>query len=136
MALTAKGDFTIVNALGLHARAAAQLVKLANRFQSDIFIVKDGVLIAPPKTHLMLPGITYDVIIELAEQHKQPLVVREISEAELRAADEVWMTSSTKEILAIATLDGKPVGTGKPGPYAEQMWQWYQDFKNTVMRKG
>ena len=103
---------------------------------SNIFIVKDGVLIAPPKTHLMLPGITYDVIIELAEQHKQPLVVREISEAELRAADEVWMTSSTKEILAIATLDGKPVGTGKPGPYAEQMWQWYQDFKNTVMRKG
>ena len=103
---------------------------------SNIFIVKDGVLIAPPKTHLMLPGITYDVIIELAEQHQQPLVVREISEAELRAADEVWMTSSTKEILAIATLDGKPVGTGKPGPYAEQMWQWYQDFKNTVMRKG
>ncbi len=103
---------------------------------SNIFIVKDGMLIAPPKTHLMLPGITYDVIIELAEQHQQPLVVREISEAELRAADEVWMTSSTKEILAIATLDGKPVGTGKPGPYAEQMWQWYQDFKNTVMRKG
>ena len=61
---------------------------------------------------------------------------RENREAELRAADEVWMTSSTKEILAIATLDGKPVGTGKPGPYAEQMWQWYQDFKNTVMRKG
>jgi D-alanine transaminase len=103
---------------------------------SNIFIVKDGVLIAPPKTHLMLPGITYDVILELAEQHQQPLVVREISEAELRAADEVWMTSSTKEILAITTLDGKPVGTGKPGPYAEQMWQWYQDFKNTVMRKG
>ena len=103
---------------------------------SNIFIVKDGVLIAPPKTHLMLPGITYDVILELAEQHQQPLVVREISEAELRAADEVWMTSSTKEILAITTLDGKPVGTGTPGPYAAQMWQWYQDFKNTVMRKG
>lgn len=103
---------------------------------SNIFIVKDGVLIAPPKTHLMLPGITYDVILELAEQHQQPLVVREISEAELRAADEVWMTSSTKEILAITTLDGKPVGTGTPGPYAVQMWQWYQDFKNTVMRKG
>ena len=103
---------------------------------SNVFIVKDGVLIAPPKTHLMLPGITYDVILELAEQHQQPLVVREISEAELRAADEVWMTSSTKEILAITTLDGKPVGTGTPGPYAAQMWQWYQDFKNTVMRKG
>jgi D-alanine transaminase len=103
---------------------------------SNIFIVKDGVLLAPPKTHLMLPGITYDVILELAEQHQQPLVVREITETELRSADEVWMTSSTKEILAITTLDGQPVGSGQPGPYAEQMWQWYQDFKNTVMRKG
>ena len=103
---------------------------------SNIFIVKNGVLIAPPKTHLMLPGITYDVILELAATHKQALEVREISEAELRAADEVWMTSSTKEILAITTLDGTPVGTGQPGPFGEQMWQWYQDFKNTVMRKG
>lgn len=103
---------------------------------SNIFIVKDGVLIAPPKTHLMLPGITYDVILELAEMHRQAHEVREISEAELRAADEVWMTSSTKEILAITALDGQPIGNGQPGPYGERMWQWYQDFKNTVMRKG
>lgn len=103
---------------------------------SNIFIVKDSVMIAPPKTHLMLPGITYDVILELAETHRQAHEVREISEAELRAADEVWMTSSTKEILAITTLDGQPVGTGNPGPFGKQMWQWYQDFKNTVMRKG
>ncbi len=103
---------------------------------SNIFIVKNGVLITPPKTHLMLPGITYDVILELAATHRQPHEVREISDAELRAADEVWMTSSTKEILAITRLDGQPVGTGRPGPYGEQMWQWYQDFKNTVMRKG
>lgn len=107
---------------------------------SNIFVVKDGVLLAPPKTNLMLPGITYDVILELAATHRQPLVVREITEAELHTADEVWMTSSTKEILAITTLDGQPVGNGstagKPGPFGEQMWQWYQDFKNTVMRKG
>lgn len=103
---------------------------------SNIFIVKDGVMIAPPKTHLMLPGITYDVILELAETHRQAHEVREINEAELRAADEVWMTSSTKEILAITTLDGRPIGNGQPGPYGERMWQWYQDFKNTVMRKG
>lgn len=103
---------------------------------SNIFVVKDGLLLAPPKTQLMLPGITYDVILELAKQHQQPLEVREISETELRAADEVWMTSSTKEVLAITTLDGVPVGNGKPGPVGERMWQWYQDFKNTVMRKG
>lgn len=107
---------------------------------SNVFVVRDGVLLAPPKTQLMLPGITYDVILELAERHGQPLEIREIGEAELRAADEVWMTSSTKEVLAITTLDGKPVGNGpnagKPGPVGERMWQWYQDFKNTVMRKG
>ena len=103
---------------------------------SNIFVVKNGVLLAPPKTQLMLPGITYDLVLELAECHGQPLEVREISEMELRSADEVWMTSSTKEILAITTLDGTPVGTGRPGPYGEQMFQWYQIFKNTVMRKG
>ena len=103
---------------------------------SNIFVVKDGVLLAPPKTHLMLPGITYDVVLELAHSHGQRLEIREIGENELRSADEVWMTSSTKEILAITTLDGAPVGTGQPGPVGEQMWQWYQDFKNTVMRKG
>lgn len=103
---------------------------------SNIFIVKDGVLCAPPKTQLILPGITYDVILELAEAHGQPVKIGEIEETELRNADEVWMTSSTKEILAITTLDGLPIGTGKPGPLGEQMWQWYQDFKNTVMRKG
>jgi len=103
---------------------------------SNIFVVKAGVLLAPPKTHLMLPGITYDVILELAARHGQALEVREITETELRAADEVWMTSSTKEILAITTLDGTPVGNGRPGPFGERMWQWYQDFKNTVMRKG
>jgi D-alanine transaminase len=106
---------------------------------SNIFVVKDGVLLAPPKTSFMLPGITYDIVIELAKRHGQPLEVREIHENELRAADEVWMTSSTKEVLAITTLDSKPVGNGpaagKPGPLGERMWQWYQDFKNTVMRK-
>ena len=103
---------------------------------SNIFVVKNGVLHTPPKTQLMLPGITYDLVLELATCYGQPLKVAEISENELRDADEVWMTSSTKEILAITTLDGHPVGNGKPGPFGEQMFQWYQDFKNTVMRKG
>jgi D-alanine transaminase len=103
---------------------------------SNIFVVKNGVLLVPPKTQLMLPGITYDLVLELATCYGQPLKVAEISENELRDADEVWMTSSTKEILAITTLDGQPVGNGKPGPFGEQMFKWYQDFKNTVMRKG
>ncbi len=101
---------------------------------SSIFVVKDGVLLAPIKNHLMLPGITYDVILELAAGHGLPHEVRDITEAETREADELWMCSSTKEVLPIVTLDGKRVGGGTPGPAFARMYGWYQEFKNTVMR--
>lgn len=103
---------------------------------SNIVIVRDGTLLAPPKSHLMLPGITYDVVLELADRHGLPYKVREILEDEVRDADEVWMTSSTKEVLAITSLDGRPVGSGVPGPVGRRMYAWYQDFKTRVMRGG
>ena len=103
---------------------------------SSIFVCKDGVLLVPPKSHLMLPGVTYDVVLELARSHGMKHEVREVLEAEVRSADELWMTSSTKEVLPIMSLDGRPVGDGKPGPMGRQMYDWYQDFKNTVMRNG
>ena len=103
---------------------------------SSIFLCKDGVLLVPPKSHLMLPGITYDVVLELARSHGMKHEVREVLEAEVRSADELWMTSSTKEVLPITSLDGRAVGDGKPGPMGRQMYAWYQDFKNTVMRNG
>ena len=101
---------------------------------SNIFVVKDGVLRAPPPSNLMLTGITYDVVLELAAAHDIPHEVRAISEAEVRAADELWMTSSTKEIMAIVKLDGAPVGAGVPGPLAQRMDALYQTFKQQVMR--
>ncbi len=101
---------------------------------SNIFAVKNGVLLAPPKNHLMLPGITYDVVLELAARHGLPCEVRDVLEDEARAADELWMTSSTKEVLPITQLDGQPIGAGRPGPVFQQMYAWYQDFKATVMR--
>jgi D-alanine transaminase len=101
---------------------------------SNIFVVKDGVLRAPPPSNLMLTGITYDVVLELAAANGIPHEVRAISEAEVRAADEVWMTSSTKEIMAIVKLDGAPVGSGVPGPLAQRMDALYQTFKQQVMR--
>ena len=109
---------------------------------SSIFVIKDGTLLAPIKNHLMLPGITYDVILELAAQHGLPHQVRDVTEAETRAADELWMCSSTKEELPIVMRDGRkaPNGTqsagadGTPGPVFAQMYAWYQEFKATVMR--
>ena len=101
---------------------------------SNIFVVKDGVLLAPPSSNLILTGITYDVVLELAAAHGIPYEVRPISEAEVRGADELWMTSSTKEIMAIVKLDDVPVGAGVPGPLARQMDALYQTFKQQVMR--
>ncbi|MRD73583.1 D-amino acid aminotransferase [Rhodocyclus tenuis] len=103
---------------------------------SSIFVVSEGVLLAPPKDHRVLPGITYDLVLELAARHGVSYAVRDISERELRAADELWMTSSTKEILPIVRLDGLPVGHGRPGPLAQQMYAWYRAFRDDVMRNA
>lgn len=101
---------------------------------SNIFMVQDGVLLAPPKSNLILPGITYDVVLELAAAEGQPHAVRPITEAELRSADEVWLTSSTKEITAVVTLDGQAVASGRPGPVFKRLYGAYQTFKQRVMR--
>ena len=109
---------------------------------SNIFVVKDGTLLAPQQNHLMLTGITYDVVLELAAAHGLPTEIRDISDAEVRAADELWLTSSTKEVLPIVALDGRKVGaggtaaTGMPGPLYKRMYAWYQDYKQSIMRKG
>jgi len=101
---------------------------------SNIFVIREGVMLAPPKNHLMLPGITYDVVLELAAANGMPHEVREIAEAELRGASEVWLSSSTKEVLAITRLDGQGVGDGRPGPLFQRMYALYQEYKNRVMR--
>lgn len=101
---------------------------------SNIFVVQAGVLCTPAPSQHMLTGITYDVVLELAARQGLPTRVGSVSEAELRGADEIWMTSSTKEIMAVVLLDGEPVGSGRPGPLARQMDALYQQFKHDVMR--
>ncbi len=110
--------------------------RLTEASASNVFIVKEGVIQAPPKSNLILPGITYDVVLELARGAHMPLELREVGEAEVRAADEIWLTSSSKEVLAVVSLDGRPVGDGRPGPVFRRMHALYQDFKQTVMRAG
>ena len=103
---------------------------------SNVFVVRRGTLLSPPKTHLILPGITYDVVLELAAAVGIPLELRDIPEAEVRGADELWLTSSTREVQAIVSLDGKPVGAGKPGPLFRKVYQAFQEFKRKVMRQA
>jgi D-alanine transaminase len=110
--------------------------KLTEASASNVFIVKRGLIVSPPKSNLILPGITYDVVVELARANGLPLEFKDIPDAEVRAADELWVTSSSKEVLAIVELDGKRIGDGRPGPVFRRMFQLYQEFKQKVMRAG
>jgi D-alanine transaminase len=96
---------------------------------SNVFVAKNGIVAAPPRDNLILLGITYDLLARLADEGSLRLEIRPITEAELRAADEVWLSSSTKEVLAVTTIDGKPVGDGKPGPLFRRMHALYQEHK-------
>lgn len=102
---------------------------------SNIFVVSQNVLLAPPKNHLMLPGITYDLVLELAAANGIETLVGPIAEATVRAADEIWLTSSTCEVLPITLVDGQPVGNGLPGPLFKRMDALYQAYKADVMRQ-
>jgi D-alanine transaminase len=110
--------------------------QLTEASASNVFVVKRGAILSPPKSNLILPGITYDVIAELAQGAGLPFEFRAIAEAEVRGADEIWVTSSSKEVLAIVSLDGRPVGDGRPGPVFRRMYALYQEFKQKVMRAG
>jgi len=110
--------------------------RLTEASASNVFIVARGLILSPPKSSLILPGITYDVVAELARASAMPLEFREVTDAEVRAADEIWVTSSSKEVLAIVSLDGRKVGEGRPGPVFRRMYALYQEFKQKVMRAG
>lgn len=118
---------------------AAEAILIRNGYAvegaaSNLFIVKRGLLITPPKGPQLLPGITRDLILELAANHAVPYREADITAAELHDADEVWMTSSTKEILPVTLLDGKAVGDGKPGTVYRRMAGLYGEYKEQVRR--
>ncbi len=90
----------------------------------NIFIVRHGVLITPPKSTLLLSGITRDRILQLAEKHKIPYRETKISERDLLKADEIWITSSIRGVLPVVQLDTTPVNQGNAGPLWNKMWDY------------
>lgn len=98
---------------------------------STVFVVKDGRILTTPNGHSILPGVTGVVVRELARDAGLPLEETRIPEALLRAADEVWLASTTREVLAVTRLDGKPVGDGRPGPLWRRMHAAFQGAKKT-----
>jgi len=101
---------------------------------SNIFIVSNGVLITPPKGPELLPGITRDLIIELAAANGLPYREAGITEAMLRQAGEIWLSSSTREISPVIRLDSAAVADGRPGPAWRQMINLFQEYKDAVRR--
>jgi D-alanine transaminase len=122
---------------------ASETVMLRDGFltegsSTNVSVIKNGVISTPPKSVQLLPGITVDGIAHIAQQHGVKVDVRPVSASELKTADEIWLCSSGRELLAIASLDGAAVGpeasAGKPGPMYRKMHQWFQQAKREDAR--
>ena len=99
---------------------------LSEAAASNVWVVKNGKLLGTPKDNLVLEGIRYGLIEELCQQQGIGFALRRISRAEVLQADELLLSSASKEVLAITTLDGQPVGNGRPGPVGERLYTGYQ----------
>ena len=113
---------------------AAECVMLRDGFltegsASNIWVARGGRLFGPPKDNLVLEGVRYGLIQELCADTGIELQTRRILREEVEAADELILSSATKEVLAITTLDGRPVGTGRPGPLFARLHAAYQQAK-------
>ena len=104
---------------------------LSEAASSNVWVVKNGVVLGPPKDNLVLEGIRYGLLEELCEQAGIPFELRRVSRGEVLAADEIVLSSATKEVLPCTTLDGKPVGNGRPGPIYEKLFAGYQQAKRS-----
>ena len=116
-------------------KEAFEVILIKNGFltegsTSNIFIVKDGIIKTPPTKNLILHGVTRNTVIKLAKKNNLPIEEVEISETECHQADEIWISSTSKEITPAVELDHKPIGAGKAGPVWEIMYRLYQEFKS------
>lgn len=108
---------------------------LSEAAASNVWVVKDGVVMGPPKDHLVLEGIRYGLIESICREEGIPFELRRISRQEVQQADELMLSSATKEVLPITLLDGEPVGhgatRGRPGPIYQRLYAGYQRAKQT-----
>jgi len=96
---------------------------------TNVFVVKEGMVKTAAKNNLILPGITRDVVVELLQELNIPLIEQAATLQELNNADEVWITSSTKECVPVTQVDSQAVGSGKPGELWKQVNNAYQQRK-------
>ncbi|HUO81757.1 MAG TPA: D-amino acid aminotransferase [Gammaproteobacteria bacterium] len=96
---------------------------------SSVFVIADGVVRTPPNGPELLPGTTRDLVIALAHDAGLPVEEARFAPEALAGADEIWISSAMREVLAVTRLDGEPVGDGRPGPLWRQIFERYQAYK-------
>ncbi len=106
---------------------------LSEAAASNVWLVKGGKVLGTPKDNLVLEGVRYGLIEEICRSKGIAFGLRRISRAEILDADELLLSSATKEVLPVTLLDGKPVGTGQPGPVYAQLYAGYQDAKASAL---
>lgn len=102
--------------------------KVTEGAASNVFVVRDGRVATPPLSSLILPGVTRTLLVDVLGDADFDVVEREISAAELETAEEIWLTSSTRDLLSVSTLDGEPVGDGEACPLARRAYDAFQDY--------
>jgi len=95
------------------------------------FVVQDGEILTPPASNRLLRGVTRDLVLELARGADMPCAERHITRDEIETADELWISSSSREVQPVTLLDGKPVGEGVPGALWRRMDGLFQDYKQS-----
>ncbi|GAC1355938.1 MAG: D-amino acid aminotransferase [Variovorax sp.] len=108
---------------------------LSEASSSNVWIAKDGALIGPPRDNLVLAGIRYGLLERLCQEGGIPFALRRISRDEVFGADELLLSSASKEVLPVVTLDGQTIGNGRPGPIYGSLYAAYQQAKQRNAQK-
>jgi D-alanine transaminase len=135
-AITLLGNLLMRQEAQLHSCSEAIVLRDGYALEgaaSNLFAVIDGVLLTPPNSHRILPGITRQVVLELCAANRILFDEREIAEADLRRATEVWVASSIREIVPVVELDRNPVGDGLPGALFKRIDSLFQAYKQSLI---
>jgi D-alanine transaminase len=129
----------LLRQLAVDAGAAETILlrdgELMEASASAVHVVIGGELRAPPNSRKILTGTTRGVVEELAVRLGVPHRSANVSEAELRGADEIWISAATREVQPVTTLDGKAVGTGRPGPLWRRVYDEFQRWKQELQHQ-
>jgi D-alanine transaminase len=126
----------LLRQLSAEAAAAETILlregELTEASASAVHVVLGGEVLMPPNSRRILPATTRSAVEEMAARAAIPCRVQPISEAQLRSADEVWLSAATREVQPVTALDGHPVGSGRPGPLWRRVYEEFQRYKEEL----